>query len=59
MTHSIAASRTLIGSRGLYLNNRPVQDTQQKITQADLLDAKIAILRAGKDKTLILAATQS
>ncbi|KAF8200785.1 tyrosine-tRNA ligase [Pholiota molesta] len=59
LVSSNSASRTLIGSRGLYLNNRPVQDTQQKITQADLLDAKIAILRAGKDKTLILAATQS
>ena len=56
-TCSVAASRALLASRGLYLNNQPIQDPQQKITDTDLLDKKIAILRAGKDKTLILVAT--
>ncbi|KAF9471598.1 tyrosine-tRNA ligase [Pholiota conissans] len=57
LVSSNSASRALLASRGLYLNNQPIQDPQQRITDKDLLDKKIAILRAGKDKTLILAAT--
>ncbi|KAJ3516848.1 hypothetical protein NLJ89_g864 [Agrocybe chaxingu] len=54
---SNSVSRSLISSRGLYLNNQPVEDVQYKILQEELLDGKIAILRAGKDKLLVLAAS--
>lgn len=49
-----AASRALISSRGLYLNDKTVKTTQDVIQHSDLQDQKIAILRAGKDKILIL-----
>jgi len=52
-----AAARNLVASKGLYLNNQVIQDGQHKITQADLLDDRIAVLRAGKDKLLVLAAS--
>lgn len=51
-----AAARNLVASRGLYVNNQPVPDVQYRPTTNDLLDEKIVILRAGKDKMLILAA---
>jgi tyrosyl-tRNA synthetase len=51
-----AVARNLVASRGLYLNNRTIQDPQYKITPPDLLDTKFVILRAGKDKMLILLA---
>jgi len=52
-----AVARNLVASKGLYLNNQVIQDGQYKITQADLLDDRIAVLRAGKDKLLVLAAS--
>ena len=52
-----AVSRNLVASRGLYLNNQTIQDPQYKITPSDLLDSKFVILRAGKDKMLILLAS--
>ncbi|KAF8906509.1 hypothetical protein CPB84DRAFT_1822811 [Gymnopilus junonius] len=50
-----AAARNLVASRGLYVNNQPVQDVQYTPTANDLLDGKFMILRAGKDKMLVLA----
>lgn len=52
-----AASRVLIAAKGLYLNNVPIQDPHSRITLDDLLDGRIAILRVGKDKILVLAST--
>ncbi|KAG5653986.1 hypothetical protein H0H81_008568 [Sphagnurus paluster] len=55
----VAASRNLVQARGLYVNNRTVPESQYKITKAELIDGRVAILRAGKDKLLILAARAS
>ena len=55
--YSKAVARNLVASRGLYLNNQTVQDAQYKITPSNLLDDKFVILRAGKDKMLILLAS--
>lgn len=52
-----AASRALVAARGLYLNNIPIQDLHSRIAVDDLLDHRIAVLRAGKDKMLVLAST--
>jgi len=58
LTHySKAVARNLVASRGLYLNNQTIQDAQYKITPSSLLDNKFVILRAGKDKMLILLAS--
>jgi tyrosyl-tRNA synthetase len=54
---SKAASRALVAARGLYLNNIPIQDLHSRIAVDDLLDHRIAVLRAGKDKMLVLAST--
>jgi tyrosyl-tRNA synthetase len=45
----------LIQAKGLYLNNKPVQFERYKLTRTDLIDDKVAILRTGKSKHLILA----
>ncbi|PPQ98626.1 hypothetical protein CVT24_003959 [Panaeolus cyanescens] len=52
LTPSNSASRTLLSSGGLYLNNVPLLDAQAKITAHDLLDQRVAILRAGKSKLM-------
>lgn len=57
LVSSNSVSRTLVASRGLYLNNQAIQDAQYKITPSNLLDNKFVILRAGKDKMLILLAS--
>ncbi|TFK44730.1 hypothetical protein BDQ12DRAFT_673472 [Crucibulum laeve] len=57
--HSLVASnsaaRSLVTSKGLYLNNTPVPELQFKITAERLINERIAIVRAGKDKLLVLA----
>ncbi|KAG6811531.1 hypothetical protein H0H92_006964 [Tricholoma furcatifolium] len=55
---SVSASRNLVQSRGLYVNNQTVPEPHYKLSRSELLDSQVAILRAGKDKLLILAANQ-
>jgi len=57
LVSSTSASRALVAARGLYLNNVPIQDLHSRISVDDLLDHRIAVLRAGKDKILVLAST--
>jgi len=57
LVSSTSASRVLVAARGLYLNNIPIQDLYSRIAVDDLLDHRIAVLRAGKDKILVLAST--
>ncbi len=45
----------LVQARGLYLNNSPVLDVHFVLSRQHLIDNRIAILRAGKDKLLVLA----
>ncbi|PPQ71089.1 hypothetical protein CVT26_011629 [Gymnopilus dilepis] len=54
---SNSAAKNLVASRGLYINNQPIHDSQYRAKTADLLDGKLLILRAGKDKMLVLAAS--
>ncbi|KAH9485414.1 Tyrosine--tRNA ligase, mitochondrial [Psilocybe cubensis] len=51
---SNSASKMLVASRGLYLNNRSVTDVQYKASPEDLLDGNFLIIRAGKDKMMVL-----
>ncbi|PFH51508.1 hypothetical protein AMATHDRAFT_2965 [Amanita thiersii Skay4041] len=55
ITLFLAAARTLVQARGFYLNNTPVPDAHFTLTRHHLIDNRIAILRAGKDRLLILA----
>jgi len=57
LVSSTSASRVLIAARGLYLNNIPIPDLHSRIAVDDLLDNRIAVLRAGKDKILVLTFT--
>ena len=50
----IAASRALVQARGLYANNQTVLEMDHKLTKADLIDGRVAILRAGKNKLVVL-----
>ncbi|EJF65390.1 hypothetical protein DICSQDRAFT_79516 [Dichomitus squalens LYAD-421 SS1] len=49
------AARQLVASKGLYLNNTPVADVQQKLTPADFIDERLAFLRAGSQKVAVVA----
>ncbi|KAG6861097.1 hypothetical protein C0995_004034 [Termitomyces sp. Mi166 len=51
---STSASRNLVQARGLYINNQTVPESQFRVTKPQLIDERVAILRAGKDKLLIL-----
>ncbi|KII92449.1 hypothetical protein PLICRDRAFT_678534 [Plicaturopsis crispa FD-325 SS-3] len=52
---SISAARTLVEAKGLSLNGQKVVDAKYKLQASDLLDGQVAILRAGKDKHLVVA----
>jgi len=54
-TRSRSEARKLLLAGGLYLNNSRVQDVNHILQQSDLLDGRLAILRAGKDNHLIIA----
>ena len=48
------AARQLVSSKGLYINNTPVADVQQKLTPADFIDGRLAFLRAGNHKLAVI-----
>ncbi|KAI6040289.1 hypothetical protein EDC04DRAFT_2678391 [Pisolithus marmoratus] len=51
---SKSAARQLVLAGGLYVNNVPVRDPRLRLTRDSLLDSRVAIVRAGKDKHLVL-----
>ncbi|KAH8071905.1 hypothetical protein BXZ70DRAFT_902974 [Cristinia sonorae] len=54
---SNSAARTLIASKGLYLNSTPVRDIHQQLTEDDLLDKQCVILRVGSKRQIVVALT--
>ncbi|KAI0645616.1 hypothetical protein C8Q79DRAFT_1070982 [Trametes meyenii] len=55
ITASNSAARQLVSSKGLYLNNTPVSDVHQKLSGTDLIDGRLAFLRAGSQKLAVIA----
>ena len=55
----IGAAKNLVASKGLYLNNVPVTSSLSKVEESNLIDGRLAIIRAGKDKLLVLVVGQS
>ncbi|KAI0675230.1 hypothetical protein C8Q78DRAFT_1113446 [Trametes maxima] len=55
ITASNSAARQLVSSKGLYLNNTPVSDPHQKLSSTDLIDGRLAFLRAGSQKLAVIA----
>jgi tyrosyl-tRNA synthetase len=55
---STAAARQLIQGKGLYFNDKVVPETQFVVTRDDLIDGRVLMLRAGKDKVMVLAITE-
>ncbi|KAG1751580.1 uncharacterized protein EDB91DRAFT_1045171 [Suillus paluster] len=55
LTTSKSAARQLALGNGLYLNSVPQPDVHFKLERSHLINGQVAILRAGKDKHLILA----
>ncbi|PIL36113.1 hypothetical protein GSI_01773 [Ganoderma sinense ZZ0214-1] len=55
VTSSNSAARQLVVSKGLYLNNAAVANFQQKLTAADLIDGRLAFIRAGSQKVAVIA----
>ncbi|KAJ7084422.1 tyrosine-tRNA ligase [Mycena belliarum] len=53
---STTAARVLVLSRGLYYNNRPVAEIPFTLRQMHLIDDRLVILKAGKDKLAVLVA---
>lgn len=53
---SNSAAKNLVASRGLYLNNQVVAEAQYTTPMSSLIDKRIAILRAGKGKLLVMVA---
>ena len=45
----IGAAKSLVAMRGLYLNGQTV-DADRKVQPEDLIDGRLVIVRAGKDK---------
>lgn len=51
----VAEANRLAKAKGLYLNNSPVASMNYTLNPADLIDGKVAILRTGRAKHLIVA----
>ena len=49
------AARNLVTAKGYYLNNVPVADVHQKLSSSDLIDGRLAFLRAGNQKVAVVA----
>ncbi|EJD52783.1 hypothetical protein AURDEDRAFT_55167, partial [Auricularia subglabra TFB-10046 SS5] len=52
---SNSAAKQLVGLGGLYLNGQKVQSVQQRVAQEDFIDGRLLVLRAGKDKHMVVA----
>jgi tyrosyl-tRNA synthetase len=48
------AAKSLVAMRGLYLNGQTV-DAHRKVQPDDLIDGRLVIVRAGKDKHAVFA----
>jgi len=59
LASSNSAARVLVLSRGLYYNNKPVPEVQFTLHQMHLLNDELVILKAGKDKLVVLVAKRS
>ncbi|KAK0226117.1 hypothetical protein IW262DRAFT_741144 [Armillaria fumosa] len=55
LVSSNSAARQLIQSRGLYFNDQVVPEIHFTVTPEHLIEGRILILRAGKDKIIVLA----
>lgn len=51
---SAGAARQLVTAKGYYLNNAPVVDIHQKLSSTDLIDGRLAFLRAGSQKVAVV-----
>ncbi|KAI0266682.1 hypothetical protein BC834DRAFT_873037 [Gloeopeniophorella convolvens] len=54
ITKSTSAAKSLVSMRGLYLNGRAVE-ANAKVHPEDLIDGRLVIVRAGKDKHAVFA----
>jgi tyrosyl-tRNA synthetase len=48
------AAKSLVAMRGLYLNGQTV-DAHRRVQPGDLIDGRLIIVRAGKDKHAVFA----
>jgi tyrosyl-tRNA synthetase len=48
LCRSKGEARRLVANRGLYLNNRRVEDVAATVTDADMIEGRILVLRSGK-----------
>lgn len=53
--HYAAAARQLAQSKGLYFNDQVVPDIRFTLHKSHLLDGRAVMIRAGKDKVILLA----
>jgi len=51
---SLGAAKSLVAMRGLYMNGQTV-DAHRRIRPSDLVDGRLIIVRAGKDKHAVFA----
>ncbi|KAI9511191.1 hypothetical protein F5148DRAFT_1274413 [Russula earlei] len=54
VTRSASAAKSLVAMRGLYLNGRTV-DGERRVQPGDLIDGRLIIVRAGKDKHAVFS----
>ncbi|TCD69818.1 tyrosyl-tRNA synthetase [Steccherinum ochraceum] len=61
VSHGLIASNTaakqLVASKGLYVNNKPVESYRQTLTDEDLLGGECVILRSGSQQQIVLGFT--
>ena len=56
LVSSNSAARALVQAKGLYISNQPVENHLSTVGPGDVIDERVVVLRAGKDKHLVLVA---
>lgn len=54
LSFSLGAAKSLVAMRGLYMNGQTV-DAHRRVQPSDLVDGRLIIVRAGKDKHAVFA----
>ncbi|OCH92292.1 tyrosyl-tRNA synthetase [Obba rivulosa] len=55
LASSNGAARQLVNARGLYVNNLSISEFSRKLSKGDLIGGQLAILRAGRQRQIVLA----
>lgn len=55
----LAAAKRIVDAKGLYVNNKRVENYLEKVSKEELLDGRCVVVRCGSQKQLVFVASSS